>query len=168
MGGVFVALVAGVALGGQDRPWRERLRDPAEAFRAFQEFIRAGEFGKAHELLSGNARRRLPYEAFVAALTAYETSGRLLASLRVHGADPESGRLRICAPEYGFTRDLRMAQLMTIWVVDLTPEDLEYFKDRAWAWHRHQVKLADGWHFAYPPDWEYAPLGRSCICGKGP
>ncbi len=165
MSGLLLTLLAAPALSGQDRPLRERLRDPAEAFRAFQEFVRAGEFGKAHELLSGPARRRLPYEAFVTALTAYETSGRLLGALRVHGADAAAGRLRVCAPEFGFGRDLRVARLMTIWVLDLTPEDLEYFKDRALAWHRHQVKRADGWHFAYPPDWDYAPLARACICG---
>jgi hypothetical protein len=165
MSGLFLALLAGGLFPAQDRPLRERLRDPAEAFRVFQELVRAGEFGKAHELLSGDARRRLPYEAFVTALTAYETSGRLLAALRVHRADAAAGRLRVCAPEFGFSRDLRIARLMTIWVLDLSPEDLEYFKDRALAWHRHQVKRADGWHFAYPPDWDYAPLRRACICG---
>jgi hypothetical protein len=55
---------------------------------------------------------------------------------------------------------------LTIHVLDLSPDDVEYLKGRTLGWFRHQTERADGWHFAYPPDWTHAPVGRSCICGK--
>ena len=55
---------------------------------------------------------------------------------------------------------------MTIYALDFSSEDLDFLKGRTLGWYRLQVKRADGWHYAYPPDWTYAPLARTCVCGK--
>lgn len=149
---------------------RERLKDPAQVFPVFQELLRRGELGTAHKLLAPATQKVLSYEKFYFALSAFEASTRMILSARVHAvdvpADGKAGRIRICGPEFGLGRDLRLAKFVGIWTLELGEEDLEYLRDRALAWFRRQVKHADGWHFAYPPDWEYAPVGRACICGK--
>jgi hypothetical protein len=168
MRGVLLALAIQAP---QDDPFspevlRERLKDPRETWAVFRDLVRAREYGKAHELLSAETRKALPYEAFVIAFTAFDASRRLVAAGEAHGYDPASGRLRLCNPEFGIGRDLKVAKFVTIHVLDFSRDDLEYFKGRALSWYRHQVKRADGWHFAYPPDWTYAPLARTCDCGR--
>ena len=149
---------------------RERLKDPSQVFPVFQELVRCGNFGTAHAMLSPATKRVLAYEKFYFGLTAFEASTRMILSGRVHAveapADAKAGRIRVCGPEFGLGRDLKLAKLGELWMLELTEEDLEYLKGRALAWFRRQVKQADGWHFAYPPDWDYAPVGRRCICGK--
>jgi hypothetical protein len=80
--------------------------------------------------------------------------------------DAAAGRVRVCNAEFGVGRDLRIVQWQGIWTLDLTNDDIDYLRGRTLAWFRHQTDRADGWHFAYPPDWDYAPLRRACICGK--
>jgi hypothetical protein len=153
---------------------RERLKDPAQVFPIFQDLLRAGLYSKAHDLLSPKTRQQLPYEVFYSALTipemSYDVSKRLLRSLRVHKVDPDARVVQLCSSEFGFERSLRLTKFAGLWVLDFTRDELEsfvkYFAGRAMAWHRHQVKRADGWHYAYPPDWTYAPLARTCVCGK--
>ena len=149
---------------------RERLKDPAQVFPAFQELLRCGDLGTAHKVLAPATQKVLAYEKFYFALSAFEASTRMILSARVHAveiaADGTAGRIRICGAEFGLGRDLRLAKFMGLWTLELGEEDLEYFRGRAMAWFRRQVKKADGWHFAYPPDWTYAPVGRACICGK--
>lgn len=147
---------------------QERLKDPAQVFPVFQELVRCRNYGLAHELLAPATKRSLVYEKFYFALTAFEASSRMILSARVHAVETDgaSGKIRICGPEFGLGRDLRLVKFLTIWTLELGEEDLEYLKTRALAWFRRQVKSADGWHFAYPPDWDYAPVGRACICGK--
>ena len=153
---------------------RERLKDPAQVFPVFQELLRAGRYANAHEwTLSPKTRTQLPYEAFYTAVTIpemqYDVSKRLLNSLRVHRADANARIVELCSSEFGFRHTLRLSKFASLWVLDFTREELEsfvrYFAGRAMAWHRHQVKRADGWHYAYPPDWTYAPLARTCGCG---
>ncbi len=145
---------------------RERAADPAKLFPAFQELVRCGDYGLAHSLLSPRSRRELPYEPFAIAFTSFEASRRLIAGAEVHAADAEAGRLRICNPEFGVGRELRISKFHDIYVLDLAGEDVEYLRGRVFAWFRLQTERADGWHFAYPPDWNHAPAGRRCICGK--
>jgi hypothetical protein len=144
----------------------ERAKDPAGVFPAFQELVRCGDYGLAHKLLSPETVKRFPYEAFAIAFTTYEPPRRMIAGAEVHRVDPAAGRIRVCNPEFGVGRELRLAKFHTIYTLDLSSDDIEYLKGRTFAWFRHQTDRADGWHFAYPPDWDYAPLGRSCICGK--
>jgi len=153
---------------------RERLKDPAQVFPIFQELIRAGRYSNAWEwTLSPKTRTQLPYEAFYTAMTvpemSYDVSKRLLNSIRVHKADGDARTVQLCCSSFGFERSLRLGKFANLWVLDFTREELEsfvrYFAGRAMAWHRHQVKRADGWHYAYPPDWTYAPLARTCGCG---
>jgi hypothetical protein len=171
--GVWIGAVAGCAATPpcpELEDIRERLKDPAQVFPVFQELVRCGNFGTAHDLLSPATKRGLVYEKFYFALTAFEASTRMILSARVHAveapAEAKSGRIRICGPEFGLGRDLKLAKFGGLWMLELSEEDLEYLKNRAMAWFRRQVKQADGWHFAYPPDWDYAPVGRRCICGK--
>jgi len=172
---LLVALCSLAAVQDLDEV-RERLKDPAQVFPIFQELIRAGRYSNAHDwTLSPKTRTQLPYEAFYTAMTipemSYDVSKRLMSSLRVHKADPEARTLRLCSSEFGFDRTLRLSKFANLWVLDFTRDELEsfvrYFAGRAMAWHRLQVKRADGWHYAYPPDWTYAPLGRPCVCGSG-
>src|SRR5438105_12005711 len=154
---------------------RERLKDPAQVFPVFQELMAAGNYGKAHEwTLSPKTKVAMPYEVFHTAVTvpemSYDVSKRLLNSLRVHRADGSARVVELCNSEFGFRYTLRLGKFANLWVLDFTRDELEsfvrYFAGRAMAWHRLQVKRADGWHYAYPPDWTYAPLARSCGCGK--
>jgi hypothetical protein len=165
---VLAAVLAGLAVGcaggctaGPQSDFdeiRERLKDPAQVFPAFQELVRAGEYGRAHALLAPGARRGLPYEAFYLAFTAFEAPRRMILTARVREAAP--GRVRIGGEEFGTDRELRLVAAGEFWTLDLGESDVEYFKGRALAWFRRQVRSADGWHFAYPPDWTYAPAGR--------
>lgn len=163
-------LLAACASGAGAEPPdpRQELKNPQRTFPVFQELLGAGLYGEAFDCLSFDAQKAVgSYEAFYFAFTAFEASRRLIGSLRVHGLD-ETGRLRLCSPEFGMRLDMRLSILRVkkgeFHLLDFTSRDIGYIKDRAFAWHRHQVKRADGWHFAYPPDWTYAPLARSCIC----
>jgi len=143
---------------------RERIKDPAQVFPVFQELMAAGEYGTAHKLLSPEAMKRIPFEAFYIAFASYEPPRRLVAALRVHASG--DGKVRLCSPEFGVTRDIRIQKFLSIYTLDFTSDDIEFLKGRPMAWYRLQVKRADGWHYAYPPDWTYAPLARGCVCGK--
>jgi hypothetical protein len=154
---------------------RERLKDPAQVFPIFQQLIRAGRYADAYNyLLSAKAKTQMPYEVFYSALTApemsYDVAKRLLNELHVHKADGNARTVELCNAEFGFRYTLRLSKFANLWVLDFSREELEafvrYFAGRAMAWLRHQVKRADGWHYAYPPDWTYAPLARTCGCGK--
>jgi hypothetical protein len=173
---LVLAFVCAAAASVQDvEEVRERLKDPAQVFPVFQELLKAGQYAKAWEwTLSPKTRAQLPYEAFYTVMTAdemsYDVSKRLMSSLRVHKADAEAGTVTLCSAAFGFERSLRLTKFVKLYVLDLNRDELEkfvkYFAGRAMAWYRLQVKRADGWHYAYPPDWTYAPLGRSCVCGQ--
>ena len=172
---VLLGVLAGVGCATADpcpdlEEARPKLRDPAQVFGVFQDYVRCGEYGRAHDLLSADTKRRLPYPAFFAGLTAFDAPRRMLTEATVHAVEvPEgaaSGRIRVCNPEFGFSRSLGVSKFLTIWVLDLAQEDLDAFQEQAVSWYRRQVRRADGWHFAYPPDWDYAPVARACLCGK--
>ena len=143
---------------------RDRIKDPAQVFPVFQELIAAGEYGTAQKLLSPAAMKMLPSEAFYLVFASYEPPRRMVATLKVHAVS--DGKIRLCSPEFGVSRDIRIAKFMTIYTLDFTSEDIDFLKGRTLGWYRLQVRRADGWHYAYPPDWTYAPLARSCACGK--
>jgi hypothetical protein len=174
-----MALVLGcLASPGQQeederRALLRRLQDPAQVFPYFQDLIRKREYAKAQELLTPAARRLLPTEAFTLTFSRFDASRRLVASFRVHRAETLSGEraaIRICSREFGSGREISLERFgpgpLWYWAIGLTQDDVEHLKGRALSWHRHQVERADGWQFAYPPDWSYAPLGRACGCGK--
>ncbi len=160
---LLMAVCAFVQSPDMDRI-RERIKDPAQVFPVFQELIAAGETGTAQKLLSPAAMKRIPSEVLYLAFASYEPPRRMVASLKVHAV--EGSRLRLCSPEFGVSRDFRLEKFVSIYTLDLTPEDIEFLKGRTLSWYRLQVRRADGWHYAYPPDWTYAPLARSCACGK--
>lgn len=143
---------------------REEIKDPAKVFPMFQRLVAAGEYGTAQNLLSPNAKRILPPEAFYLTFASFEPPRRLVASLQQHQV--ADGKIRVCSPEFGVSRDFRIAKFLTINTLDFTSDDIEFLKGRTLSWYRLQVKRADGWHYAYPPDWTYAPLARTCACGK--
>jgi hypothetical protein len=145
---------------------RERVKDPAQVFPVFQELIAAGEYSMAHNLVSPATKKFLPYEAFYIAFASVEPPRRMVASLQVHALDPAANRMRLCSKEFGVSRDFRIVKFMTMYVLDFSSEDIDFLKGRTLGWYRLQVKRADGWHYAYPPDWTYAPLARTCVCGK--
>ena len=153
--------------GGQDLDFdrvRERIKDPAQVFPVFQELIAAGEYGTAQKLLSPAAMKLMSAETLYLVFASFEPPRRMVASMRVH--DVDGLRLRICSREFGVSRDFRLAKFVTIYTLDFTSDDIEFLKGRTLSWYRFQVRRADGWHYAYPPDWTYAPLARSCACGK--
>lgn len=149
---------------------RERLKDPANVWPMFQEHLRRGEYSKAHSLITPSAAAaHLPYEVFYIIFASFEAPRRMVAKMQAHkvegGATP--GRLLLCSPEFGVSREVKLTKFMgKVWTLDFARDDVEYFKGRPMDWYRHQVKRADGRHFAYPPDWTYAPLARTCSCGK--
>ena len=161
---LLLAAVCALAQSPDMDSIRERIKDPAQVFPVFQELIAAGETGVAQKLLSPEAMKRVPPEALYLAFMSYEPPRRLVASLKVHAAD--ATHVRVCSPEFGVSRDIRLVKFLSLYTLDLTPDDIEFFKGRTLSWYRYQVKRADGWHYAYPPDWTYAPLARSCACGK--
>jgi hypothetical protein len=163
------------AAAGQDDPakpaidrdeLRRRLKDPTQTFPVFQELIAAGEFGMARDMLSTETQKLLPQEAFTLAFTSLDVPRRMIASLEMHSVDVANLRIRLCSREFGVSREFRIVKFMTIYALDFTSDDIEFLKGRPMAWYRLQVKRADGWHYAYPPDWTYAPLARTCVCGK--
>jgi hypothetical protein len=160
------AVLSGCAAAPCAEPAQEWARDAERVFAAFQGFVRCRQYSKAHLLLSKGAKESMPYEEFFLGLTAFEAPRRLIGSLEVHAVDAAAGRVRLCSPEFGAGRDFRLAKLGPIYVLDFDASDVDYLKGRAMEWYRGQVRRADGWHFAYPPDWDYAPLSRACICGK--
>jgi hypothetical protein len=166
----LVLLAAVLAQAEPDLPaLRQRLADPGQAFLVFQELVSAGRFGTAHELLSPESRRAVPVETLTLVFGGVEAARRLLASLAVHGSSTAGaeGRVRLCSREFGASRDVGLKKFLgRIWTLDLGREDVEYFRSRTLGWYRLQVRRADGWHFAYPPDWTYAPMGRACGCGR--
>jgi hypothetical protein len=143
---------------------RERIKDPAQVFPVFQELVAKGEYGTAQKLLSPDAMKILGPEAFYLVFASYEPPRRMVASLRVHAVG--NGTIRLCSPEFGVSRDIKVTKFLTIYTLDFTADDIEFLKGRTLGWYRLQVRRADGWHYAYPPDWTYAPLARSCACGK--
>ena len=145
---------------------RRRIKDPAQVWAVFQELIAAGELGTARDLLSKRAKELLTPEVFYFTFASYSPPRRMVASMEPHLIDTANLKLRLCSKEFGVSRDFRIAKFMTIYVLDFTSDDLEFLKGRPMAWYRLQVKRADGWHYAYPPDWTYAPLARTCVCGK--
>jgi len=145
---------------------RRRVKDPAQVWPVFQELIAAGEYGTARELLSKNAATILNPEVFYLTFASYSPPRKMVASMEQHLVDSANLKIRLCSKEFGVSRDFRIAKFMTIYQLDFTSDDLEFLKGRPMAWYRLQVKRADGWHYAYPPDWTYAPLARTCVCGK--
>lgn len=148
---------------------RARLADPAQVFPVFQELIAAGSYGTAHELLSPAARQAVPVEALTLTFGGVEAARRLIGALAVHATESSAaaGVTRVCSREFGATRGIKLLKFLgRVWTLDLTREDVEYFRGRTLGWYRFQVRRADGWHFAYPPDWNYAPVGRHCGCGR--
>jgi len=120
---------------------------------------------RAHDLLAPATKRALVYEAFYVVFASYEAPRRMVETLKVHRA--EAGKLLLCSPEFGVSREVKLTKYMgKVWKVEFTPEDIEFLKGRSLGWFRNQVKRSDGWHFAYPPDWTYAPEWRACGCGK--
>ena len=151
-------------------PYRERLKDPADVFPVFQDLVKAGEYGTAHLILSPSPARVMAYEEFYVAASSFEAVRRLIASFEVHAVEVEDGadvgRIRICSNEFGVSKYWKLARMGKIWILDSNREDLIGLKDRALSWYRRQVKSADGWHFAYPPDWNYTPVRRNCACKR--
>jgi hypothetical protein len=162
---LLLAALCALAAPDQDLAvLRERLKDPAQVFPVFQELVAAGEYGTAQKLLSPAAMKLMSAETLYLVFASFEPPRRMIASMRVHGGDDT--RLRICSKEFGVSRDIRLVKFLTIYTLDFTADDIEFLKGRTLGWYRLQVKRADGWHYAYPPDWTYAPLARSCACGK--
>ncbi len=163
----LLAAVAAVPSSQEGTDLREALRDPAKVFPAFQGLMEAGLYTKAYNVcLSAGAHRAVSAEEFQIAFSAFEAARRLVASFRVHAVDAAAGTIRVCSPEFGASRELKLGRLRTIYLLDLDAEDIEYFRGRTLSWFRLQVRRADGWHFAYPPDWSYAPLARECGCKR--
>ena len=143
----------------------ERLKDPANVWPAFQEFMKEGQYSKAYDLVAPATRKWLSYEVFYITFASFEAPRHLVATMQVHRFEP--GKVLLCTPEFGVSREVKLAKFMgKIWTLEFSQDDIEYFKGRTQGWFRHQVNRADGWHFAYPPDWSYAPLARTCACGK--
>lgn len=164
------AVLLSCAEQDSDEERRERLKDPANVWPMFQEHLRNGEYSKAHRLITPSAAAScFPYEVFYITFASYEAPRRMVLTTQAHKveAGASTGRLLLCGPEFGVGRTVKLAKFMgKVWTLDFTPDDLEYFKGRPLGWYRHQVRRADGWHFAYPPDWTYATLARTCSCGK--
>jgi len=144
---------------------QEVLQDRSKVFPAFQEYVKSGAYGDAHKCLSMAAQRSLLYEQFYAAITAFEPLRRLIATSHTHEVD-DPKRLMLCNPEFGIRRALGISTLRArgkiFYLLDLTRDDMDYLREQLLAWFRYQTKQADGWHYAYPPDWRYASLSRPC------
>jgi hypothetical protein len=162
---LLLAAVCTLAPLGQDLDAiRERIKDPSQVFPVFQELVAAGEYGTAQKLLSPSAMKLMSAETLYLVFASFEPPRRMIASMQVHSVD--GSRVRICSREFGVSRDIRLVKFLTIYTLDFTSDDIEFLKGRTLGWYRLQVKKADGWHYAYPPDWTYAPTARSCACGK--
>lgn len=146
--------------------FRARLEHPEQVFPFFQELVARRDYAGAFDCLHPSSQNAVGgWEGFYLGLTSFDAGRRLVASFEVHALDVEDGRIRVCSREFGVTRTIGLKRLKKVHLLDLTREDIEVLRDRALAWHRFQVRRADGWHFAYPPDWTPASLRRNCNCG---
>jgi len=162
---LLLAAVCALAPLGQDlADIRERLKDPAQVFPVFKELIAAGEYGTAQKVLAPSSMKLMSAETLYLVFASFEPPRRMIASMQVHAVN--DSHVRICSREFGVSRDIRLVKFLTIYTLEFTADDIEFLKGRTLGWYRLQVKKADGWHYAYPPDWNYAPMARSCACGK--
>ena len=165
---LLVLMLTGCAVPAVLEPpkLQEVLQDTAKVFPAFQEYVKRGSYGDAHQCMSMAAQKALPYEQFYAALTAFEALRRLITTSQTSELDGERRRMSVCNAEFGIQRSFGLstlrAQEETYYLLDLTRDDVDYLREQTLAWYKHQVKRADGWNFAYPPDWTYATLSKPC------
>jgi len=165
----LLILALGAAPGAQETmDLREALKDPARVFPAFQGLMAAGQYTRAYNnCLSPKTRGVIGAEEFQIAFSALDAARLLVASFRVHAVDSAGGALRVCSAEFGASRVLGLSRFLgKVYLLDISRDDFDFFRGRTLSWFRFQVKRADGWHFAYPPDWSYAPMARMCGCGK--
>lgn len=151
---------------------RAQMKDPKGLLAIFQRLVRTEQYAVLwkHCLAVDptTGRKFLEQEPFQLAMTNQEVRPvlpQLISSLEAHSVDEKAGTVRICSPEYGISRDFRVRLLAKrFWQFLFTMEDIDYFRERALAWFRKQVEVADGRHFAYPPDWKYARVVARCEC----
>jgi len=148
-----------------DLPSGKELKDPTRLLPVFREFMRCGEYAKAHKCLMPGA---MSYEEFYLGFTAFkDTTAHLVRGLVEHGIDASAGTIRLCNPEFGVSRDFRIARFKNlIWTFDFTEADIRYFQDRALAWFRKQTQAADYRIYTYPPNWTYARVDGTCSCAR--
>ena len=153
----------------------KQLENPKRVFPLFRTLLSRGRTGVAHKLLTPRSNRALRPEElylFYQEYKKYEPARRMISAMVVHKVTVKEGMgtIRICAPEFRMSHLFTVQRTGKVWLLDLTREDVNYLRntlmDRSLKWFRRQVKQADGWHFAYPPDWNYTPLRRTCRCGR--
>ncbi|MBI4566115.1 MAG: hypothetical protein HY716_15625 [Planctomycetes bacterium] len=156
------------------------LQNPAHPFDYFMEMIRCDLPAKAREILSADAKKRFPEGSFTLAVRntlAPDATKRLILGFEQHSVtvspDGETALARWCNREFGVFLDIRLMRERLAgrwyWAIDFTREQLvETLEPALMAWYRRQRDAADGRIYAYPPDWEYAPVAADCPCLRGP
>lgn len=147
---------------------RDALQDPRASFPMFKTLVHCGLYSKAFDCLSFSSQRTIGREQFYVAMTSLETARRLICLGEVHTVDTKRRSFKLCNPEFGVVRDIGLTPLRSgskvFYLIDLKPDDIEFFRKQALLWFKHQVKQADGFRFAYPPDWKHSSLIRDCGC----
>ncbi len=165
---LLLSLPGCVSTPCDDLPSGKALKDPEKLLPTFQEFIRCGEYARAHKCLSRDAKAAVPYEAFFGAMTAYEITGRMIAGLREHGIDLDAGTMQVCNPEFGIDRKFRIKGEFggRLWTLDFTRDDLSFLQEQARKWFERQRNVAGGRIHVYPPNWTHSNLIPDCRCRK--
>ncbi|GEM_PF-5821138 len=153
---------------------RAKLKDPRGLLEVFQKLVRTEQHAVAWEFCLAvdpvTKEKVIGKEAYQLAMTnelVRPVLPRLLTGLEAHAVDEKGGKMRLCNPEFGVSRDFEIRLfLRRLWTFAFTPEDLDYFRDRALAWVRKQVEMAGHRHHVYPPDWKYSKVLPQCGCKK--
>ena len=141
---VALSLLAGCAAPpGDELPSSKERKDPKKLLPVFQEFIRSEEWGRAYKCFSPEFRRSVSEEEFRLAITrsGFGIIVRLLTGLEDHGLSGTT--LRLCHAEFGISREFKITQEVgSLWTLDFTREDIQYFGAQALEWHRRQTRAA--------------------------
>lgn len=154
-----------------DEQVKSRIKEAAEArtaYASFADFIRHGNYAKAHLMLSQETRRRLTVEEFVVVLNTFEVMRRMLTEAQVHDvrAEGAAGSIRVCNPEFRVSEEFHLVKEMGVyWTFDLTGDQVQRLSDGVMGWYgsRHD----DGSRHAYPAGYPHPDARRDCPCRKG-
>jgi hypothetical protein len=155
-------------------PSPQLLKTPDGLVTYFKECVRIGNYYKAYLTLSPSSRNIINETEFVMALKNYLPIRRLIRGAVYREGESKidhkrgAGMIRLCNRKFGACQDVKICKIVfggeSWWHIDISREKLSEWIELAMTWDRFQQKLAGGYLYVYPPDWEFEPLPDGCRC----
>jgi hypothetical protein len=150
------------------------LKTPDGLVSYFKQCVKIGSYYKAYLILSPASRNIINETEFVMALKNYMPLRRLIKGA-VYRKDKSNidkktgtGVIRLCNKEFGACEDVNIRKIafgeQSWWHIDISRDKLSEWIELAKMWNRFQQKLAGGYLYVYPADWDFEPLPRRCKC----